>query len=343
VNDLRIAILGGSGGSGSSLLTHLLSRHPRIASGPELGFFNHVEVYDLDAFRRHLDALFSSRRATPGYKRAWHFLKASQHYGLDRAILEAWLAESDSARELFTRLWEHITRRFERPWFVEKTPTNAYCFRLLAERFPDLPLVHILRDGRDVAASLRRRGVTLFEAGSRWLYDTLAARAAARSPRYLELRYEDLVRDPDATVGRAAAHLGLERVAGGLAGSAAPVATYDDDWNRKVPQRWHQTPLQPISEASVGSHRRELTAAELDTLSRIAITKRAAAELGAEVETTDDLLELLGYGRTGVAARAGIGRARELRLELRDRLRQVRISVRKRSPWPARLTRIAAP
>ena len=37
---MNLAIVGGSGSSGTTLLARLLSRHPCVVSGPEMKFFN---------------------------------------------------------------------------------------------------------------------------------------------------------------------------------------------------------------------------------------------------------------------------------------------------------------
>lgn len=121
--------------------------------------------------------------------------------------------------------------------FCEKTPTNAFLLPFLSRVFPDARFVHIIRDGRDVAAShlqrpwLRADAATsgkrepggyaygpwapwwvaapereAFESGPDELRMSMAWRrytaAALESgpalgpERYLEVRYEAMVRDP---------------------------------------------------------------------------------------------------------------------------------------------------
>jgi hypothetical protein len=83
----------------------------------------------------------------------------------------------------------------------------------LRKVFPDLRVIHIVRDGRDVAASFADAfGEDLYRATFVWLRAVRAAHAFRdRHPRqYLELRYEELVRQPEETLREAAAFLGLE-------------------------------------------------------------------------------------------------------------------------------------
>jgi hypothetical protein len=138
--------------------------------------------------------------------------------------------------------------------FAEKTPWNAFLLPFLARTFPDLQVIHIIRDGRDVAASHIRRPWlradsatsgrrepggylygpwaqwwvpegerTAFETGPDVLRMSMAWRlfteAALRDGpslgpgRYLELRYESLVRAPEVEGLRILEFLGIERPA----------------------------------------------------------------------------------------------------------------------------------
>ena len=177
--------------------------------------------------------------------------------------------------------------------FVEKTPTNVYNFEALSRQMPELPLIHQLRDGRDVAGSLVRRGKTLFYAGSRWLYDTVSGLRARGRPSYLESRYEDLVADAAGTLRTILAHLGIEYDPCMLEASReSSASTYEEKWrDKRSAQRWQSTPGDPISAASVGKFRRDLDAEQLSTLYRIRLTARAVDELQSPVRTFAELLE----------------------------------------------------
>jgi hypothetical protein len=97
----------------------------------------------------------------------------------------------------------------------DKTPNYALDLRLLAGLFPEARFIHLVRDGRNVAMSLLDVPWwpnTLTEAAQVWSHWTRAARAAGRDlgpERYLEIRYEELVDDPQGDLERIAAFAGL--------------------------------------------------------------------------------------------------------------------------------------
>lgn len=142
---------------------------------------------------------------------------------------------AQSASRLRARLRWLVRARFDgdrRP--AVKDPAFSFVPDLLAEAFPDASYLHILRDGRDVAASLRSKGMLPTGVRPAWLtVDTYgawegldevercvrcwrvavehAATMERQAPdRYLEIVYEDLVSDPQGTAEAMAEFLDLE-------------------------------------------------------------------------------------------------------------------------------------
>ncbi len=95
----------------------------------------------------------------------------------------------------------------------DKTPNNLLQMPLLASAFPDARFVHIIRDGREVADANRDapwppRSLR-FWAGW-WITSVARARRDGSSlgERYLEVRYEQLVAEPGATLNGVLSFLG---------------------------------------------------------------------------------------------------------------------------------------
>ncbi len=148
----------------------------------------------------------------------------------------------------------------------DKTPVNVFRLNALASVFPDLRVIHALRDGRDVVASFMRvHGLDLARGAALWLGAVRAALAfGARHPtQYLEIRYEDLVHEPRATIQRVATFLDLpfdERM----------LRHHELDLRLGDVERiaYLQGVRQPIHTAAVGRWRTELTAGQLADLDR---------------------------------------------------------------------------
>jgi hypothetical protein len=96
----------------------------------------------------------------------------------------------------------------------DKTPGYVSHIGRLLRLFPEAQFVHIIRDGREVSASLAEQtwGPRRSAVGAFWWRRKVAAgrRAGTRLPagQYLELRLEDLIAEPEATVRRLCAFLG---------------------------------------------------------------------------------------------------------------------------------------
>jgi hypothetical protein len=106
--------------------------------------------------------------------------------------------------------------------YGDKTPSYMQELDVLERVFPEAQYVHLVRDGRDAALSFiemrrrprfnfaRPRGLATF--ASQWQLEVEGARELGRRipERYHEVRYEDLVREPQAELERVSDFLGLE-------------------------------------------------------------------------------------------------------------------------------------
>ena len=105
-------------------------------------------------------------------------------------------------------------RQGKRRW-GEKTPQHTLWWREIREGFPDMQVVHVIRDGRDVALSYRAAHFGpkhVYALAKRWVHyleEAEAARAALGDGGFLATRYEDILRDPEREVRRVCEFLGL--------------------------------------------------------------------------------------------------------------------------------------
>jgi hypothetical protein len=162
--------------SGTTLLRLILDAHPNISCGPETRF--------LEDLARITGERHWRRMQLYGFpKEYWHERIAALFDGF----------QSDYARARGKTRW------------ADKTPRYALCIGYLNELFPTCQVVHVIRDGRDVVASHRDRWGwwAAVKAVKKWpSYLTTARTAGAGLPagRYHEVRYEELVSDPEAAL-----------------------------------------------------------------------------------------------------------------------------------------------
>lgn len=174
----------GSPRSGTTLLRLVLDAHPRISCGEETHFL------------RDLEAIVG---------RDWSLVST---YGLDR---DWWL---DRIRALYGDFQTAVLARSAKGRWAEKDPTYTLLLDFIDELFPDACYVHLVRDGHDVVASFRDRWGYVSAAraaNTEWARYVGAARALGRRlpvSRFLELRYERLVADPELEAKRLFAFLG---------------------------------------------------------------------------------------------------------------------------------------
>lgn len=129
-------------------------------------------------------------------------------WGLDAEAIRA-VGADDGLRTvpaLVRALYGAYASQAGKPRFADKTPRNVLHVALLAAAFPDARFVHLIRDGRDVVPSLV--GLDYFpdhyaEAVLYWSDRVRHGRSAGRllgPDRYHEVRYEELVADPEPTL-----------------------------------------------------------------------------------------------------------------------------------------------
>jgi Sulfotransferase family len=151
--------------------------------------------------RRLLDAYFGS--------------KFFQRTGLEPADIEGRvMADCHNAGDFLCIVMEAVARKQGVARWAESTPRHLLYLPLIKKLIPNALVVHIIRDGRDVTASMQRygrirplpwdRGRDFIARAIFWQWIVSKGRRHGRSlgEDYLEIHYEDLVRNPRETVER---------------------------------------------------------------------------------------------------------------------------------------------
>jgi hypothetical protein len=102
-----------------------------------------------------------------------------------------------------------------KPRWGDKSPPYTWKARRIQRALPEAHFIHLIRDGRDVAVSLSEVSWgpgDVEAAATKWVEELGRARQRAQRLRpgtYVEVRYEDLVADPEPVLRRIADFVGL--------------------------------------------------------------------------------------------------------------------------------------
>ncbi|MBI5106287.1 MAG: sulfotransferase, partial [Solirubrobacterales bacterium] len=134
----------------------------------------------------------------------------------DEDVLAAHLEErgADDVTSALRGMFEAYAARFGKPRWGEKTPDHLAHLDAIARALPEARFVHLVRDGRGVAASVLglpfAPGDGSIEAAAADWRDRILAGRAAAVDGVLEVRYEHLVRDPEAVLREVCAFVDLD-------------------------------------------------------------------------------------------------------------------------------------
>jgi len=196
----------GSPRSGTTFLRHVLDRHPSLSVCGETRFF--AEVYKRRWLFGDLANPENRRRLVEQYLSTARM----RRLGLDlHEMKEKLLREATSYRALFTAILEYYAESHGKQRLGEKTPHHAFHAETLCQWYPGAAIIHMVRDPRDVVASLQRMPWapdSVVSNASMWLLFDRAARRLESYAGYLLVRYETLVTQPEQELTRICAHVG---------------------------------------------------------------------------------------------------------------------------------------
>ena len=208
--DAPVVLLGVSR-SGTTVLKEMFDHHPDLAIPSESYFL--PQLWD-----RHGEAPDPKRFVTDVGR-----LPRIREWGVTPADVRERLPADPSFADAIQAIYRAYADRRGKRRFGDKTPAYMQRLDILERAFPGAQYVHLVRDGRDAALSFiemrrrprfnwaRPRGLSAFAA--QWRREVEGARRFGReraAGRYRELRYEDLVTDPQTTLRELCVFLGIE-------------------------------------------------------------------------------------------------------------------------------------
>lgn len=200
----ELVLLLGAPRSGTTWLQQMLGAHPLVATPQETDLFSRFLQPFLDSWERE------TRGGESG-------IKQRRFKGLHSVLTESEFAGAGT--DLVNRVVANaVELKPGSQVVVEKTPSHSLCSSSIARFAPRAKIIHLVRDGRDVASSLVASGngwggwwapKNVSRASEVWSEHVLGARDFAGMDNYLEVRYEDMRSNGSATLERVFAHIGI--------------------------------------------------------------------------------------------------------------------------------------
>ena len=201
--------------SGTTLMYHML-----LSAGNFVVYRAESQVFNL------LEPRFGDLRVARNRRRlleAWENSSLFTKTGLDaKQIEEDVMAHCENAGDFLRIVMESMAKKQGVERWAETTPDHLLALPRIKQTIPNALVIHIIRDGRDVALSLEKQqwirpfpwdhGKELQTAALYWEWIVNQGRSLGRAlgSDYKEVRYEHLVADPQSTLAEVGDFIGQE-------------------------------------------------------------------------------------------------------------------------------------
>jgi hypothetical protein len=242
--------------SGTTMLRMMLNSHPQIAVPQEAFFLAHYFT----------ERNFSNRKPLSQHKK-----KLILRYFMGNLQFQRWNLPASSLQPInnleitFKQLvgllyWSYATLQGKK-LCGDKTPSFIRKLEFLVNRYPQAHFIHIVRDGRDSYLSAAAKGwnksKSILVGGLLWrIKMQTVKKSITRLPdRFFEVRYEDLVAEPEAKLSEICQHLGCSF-------DKSMLNFYENSENQVL--RKHSTLIfKPVDPTNVAKWKKTLSLADL--------------------------------------------------------------------------------
>jgi hypothetical protein len=288
-----IIAIGNSPSSGSTFLADILDSLPFAVCGVEINLFS---VKDYFSNFNHIK--YKKEASSPSpliYQTRQRFLRERLcAYGIEKSLLDIILKNVKTFEDFCMELFSTFSniRGKECSIFFEKTPQNIHCAKEFLETFPNSYFLHIVRNPLFVYKSLIKRNMPNYIARNTWIVDVSAAYSMEQHPRFITIRYEDLVKNPFDVVANFIKEIGFN-------------VNRDELKKLYFENKYRQTVSRKIKSWSINKYgsmgdanKKKITAKEIKNLqimSKSKISKKYASLFGINPVSFSKLVNFYGY------------------------------------------------
>ena len=200
--------------SGTTLLQSLLASHRDIASFPESKFFVDLVWMPEERSRRYALGLVSKELRTT----LETFLDEVDHPELKRELPN--LPLINLYVRSFRKILNQLTKLQGKSIWLEKTPEHLHRLKYIETYMPDARIIHIVRSGVDVIASIYdlaqrhpnhwgRTFKSVNDCAKRWTDDIAITHQYLNKHNHTLVQYEKLVENPTEEIDRLCRFIGV--------------------------------------------------------------------------------------------------------------------------------------
>lgn len=277
-----LLVIASGSSSGSHLLARLLCHYPPLCAGPELQILSQPSLLSPVSYRQTIErGLWNKAEfSVPFLHPTKNHMKLVNNklisnrnfYGCEKELDKQNLfQDATSFEELLQRLKEILSQTKGWPKdaiIVDHAPMSSIGLPQASKVLPDLKCIHIVRDLRDVLASMRHRrsisrqfdGFTSSEmdefTAQQWSLLNSSANQLEGSSNYVRIRYEELVLNPRKVVVDALKAISLDLPYQAQRDTSVKIEIHKQEG-------WKNSPNQKVSSTSVNRFLKELTMEEV--------------------------------------------------------------------------------
>lgn len=220
----------GASRSGTTMLARVFSKHSMIHSSNELHYFG--DVFDTGSEQLSDSQLteMAANLIAREIDGIWRALVDDSIRERARSIVSSLEPEDKNGFALFAKVMENICDESGKSIACDHTPRNIFYAARLLDQLPNARVIHMVRDPRAVLASQKHRWkrrwldsvrIPLREALRNrvafhpftttrlWAKATHQAVALSEHPRFMAVKFEDLINDPDTQLKTLCEFLGI--------------------------------------------------------------------------------------------------------------------------------------
>ncbi|MFT6996704.1 MAG: hypothetical protein ACJAQ4_000447 [Cryomorphaceae bacterium] len=223
-SDDPVVFIVGNSRSGTTMMMRIMNNHSMVHSINEPHFFEKMWTPKDDGIPINSKVAFDLYAKLFTCQRAGFFEPVEKHVASYKAEIDqlvAQLSESPSRLAVYSSFLKYETEVNGKAIPCEKTPQNVFYLKEILDKFPKARIINMVRDPRAVMLSQKRKWkrralgadfMTKKETlrlqinyhplavSKLWNAAISAAKPFANEPRFMTVRFEDILQKPDGTV-----------------------------------------------------------------------------------------------------------------------------------------------